>query len=408
MENKNIDTGTKNNDSEKSNFFWTVVLIVVFSSIFGGFIGFISGGAAGIFFSGEKVQNIEKKKEADVVRLSVREESEVIDVVEAATPAVVSILISRDVPKYKSFFNDPFLGGGEPETERQQIGGGSGFIVSSKGFIVTNKHVVNDESAEYTVITNDGKEYGAVVLAKHPSMDIAIMKIEGEDFPVLELGDSDSLKVGQSAIAIGNSLGEFSNSVSLGIVSGLGRNIIAGSILGGSERLNDIIQTDAAINPGNSGGPLLDLGGKVIGVNVAVARGAENVGFALPINEVKNTIEQVESTGKISIPFLGVRYVILNEDMRQETGLEFDYGALILRGERMTDFAVIPGSPADKASVVENDIILEVNGEKINENNSLGDILSEYMAGDEIKLKVWHRGEIKEVPVTLEERNSNR
>ncbi|MCD6149876.1 trypsin-like peptidase domain-containing protein [bacterium] len=349
-----------------------------------------------------------------------QEESAVIDVVEKASPAVVSIVITKDVPKFKNFFESPddldslfeFFNRGwsnrqrqeEPETEKQKIGGGSGFIVSSDGMIVTNKHVVEDTEADYTVITGDGKEYSAKVLARHPSVDVAIIKIEGDNFPILELGNSDNLKIGQTAIAIGNPLGEFSNSVSRGIVSGLKRDLVAGSGWGRTERLSNIIQTDAAINPGNSGGPLLNISGQAIGVNVAMAQGAENIGFALPINEVKKTIQQVKDNGKISIPFLGVRYIILNKSIQKENDLPFDYGALVLRGEKITDLAVIPGSPADKAGIVENDIILEINGEKITEKNQLNDLIVKYSVGDEITLKIWHKGKEKEVKVKLEER----
>jgi len=323
---------------------------------------------------------------------------------------VISIVITKDVPKFKSyfeFFNRGWGGQQEenPETEKQKVGGGSGFIVSANGMVVTNKHVVEDTDADYTVITSDGKEYSARVLARHPSLDVAIIKIDGDNFPVLEFGDSDNLKIGQTAIAIGNQLGEFSNSVSRGIVSGLKRNVVAGSGWGQTELLSNIIQTDAAINPGNSGGPLLNISGQVIGVNVAMAQGAENIGFALPINKVKKTIQQVKDNGKISIPFLGVRYIILNESIQKENDLPFAYGALVLRGEKITDLAVTPGSPADKADIVENDIILEIGGEKITEKNQLSDLIFKYGINEEITLKIWHKGDEKEVKVKLEERN---
>lgn len=345
----------------------------------------------------------------------VAEDKFIADLVEKNAPGVVSIVITKNVPKMRSFFNDPF---GDPfqffsnpfsqpeedSEKKQQIGSGSGFFVSSDGLIVTNKHVVSDERADYTVITNDGKEYPAKVLARDLNNDIAIMKIEGNDFPALTLGDSDTVRVGETALAIGNSLGEFANSVSRGIISGLKRNVSAGSGFGDTERLTNIIQTDAAINPGNSGGPLFNLSGEVIGVNVAMARGAENVGFALPINQVKRAVEQVRTGGKIIIPYIGVRYVLVNKEIQKQNNLDFDYGAIILRGQRMTDLAVIPGSPADKAGLMENDIILEINGEKINNDNSLADTISKHNVGDEITLKIWHKGETKEVKLKLEER----
>lgn len=343
------------------------------------------------------------------------EEALLIDLVEKGSKAVVSVVITKDVPKYRSlfddsgfpfFFRDPFSEDryDTGETERQTVGEGSGFFVSSDGMIVTNRHVVGEEKADYTVILNDKKEYLARVLARDPIQDIAILKIDGEGFPALEFGDSDSVRVGQTAVAIGNSLGEFSNTVSRGIVSGLRRNLVAGSGFGESERLSGIIQTDAAINPGNSGGPLLDLSGKVIGVNVAMAQGAQNIGFSIPVNSIKNALEEVKETGKISAPFLGVRYAIITPEVQKENNLPFEYGALVVRGQKMTDLAVVPGSPADKAGIVENDIILEIDGKKINKDMQLSDIIGTKRSGDIVTLKLWRKGALKDVDVTLEER----
>ncbi|MEK9151493.1 MAG: trypsin-like peptidase domain-containing protein [Patescibacteria group bacterium] len=347
----------------------------------------------------------------------IAEDEVVADLVEKNAAGVVSIVVSRDVPKMRNFFDDPFGfrgGNGSGETQRQRVGSGSGFFVSSDGLIVTNKHVVSDLQADYTVIASGGQEYQATVLARDPGNDIAVLKVEGSPrsssgeagsgFPALSLGDSDRIKVGQTVIAIGNPLGEFANSVTRGIISGLKRSVSAGSSFGDTERLTDIIQTDAAINPGNSGGPLFGLSGEVIGVNVAMASGAENIGFALPINQVKRIAQQVEETGKITIPYIGVRYVLLDETIQKANSLPYDHGALIVRGQTVTDFAVIPGSPADKAGLMENDIILEINGEKIDADHPLGNAISKYAVGDEITLKVWHKGDVKDVKVKLEER----
>lgn len=346
--------------------------------------------------------------------LVLTEENVVADLVEQNTPGVVSIVISKDVPKVRSYFNSPFglpffspFGSQEQstETEKQRIGSGSGFFVSSDGLIVTNKHVVADEQAEYTVILGDKSEHPAKVLARDPSNDIAVIKIEGENFPVLTLGDSDTIRVGETIIAIGNPLGEFENSVSRGIVSGLKRSLEASSGMGDSERLSNIIQVDAAINPGNSGGPLFSLEGVVVGVNVAMAQGAENIGFALPVNQVKRIVEQVRTTGRLSFPYLGVRSITLNDTLQKKTGLPYNYGALVVRGDTITDFAVIPGSPADKAGIVENDILLEINGEKIDEAHGLISFMGQYAVGDEVTVKVWHKGETKDIKVKLEERS---
>lgn len=338
----------------------------------------------------------------------------IVNLVERNAPGVVSIVISKDVPKARSFFQNPFFldpfntqeqeSQGSGGTQKQRVGSGSGFLVSTEGMIVTNKHVVSDMAAEYTVITNDGKEHKATVLARDPAHDIAVLKIDGSDFPALDLGDSDQVKVGQSVIAIGNPLGEFENSVTKGIISGLKREVSAGSGFGQSEQLSGILQTDAAINPGNSGGPLFNMSGEVIGVNVAMARGAENIAFALPINQVKRIVEQVKTTGKISTPYIGVRYLILNEMIAKENNLPLDHGALVIRGEKVTDFSVIPGSPADKAGIVENDILVSIDGVKIDEKHQLTNLLSEKNVNDEVTLEVWHKGETKKVKVKLEER----
>lgn len=341
------------------------------------------------------------------------EESAVADLVEKNSKGVVSIVISKDVPKVRSFFGNPFgfpffspfdTGKGSTETEKQKVGSGSGFFVSSDGLIVTNKHVVADEEAEYTVLLGNGDEYKATVLARDPSNDIAVIKIEGKDFPVLTLGDSEKIRVGETIIAIGNPLGEFENSVSRGIVSGLRRNLDAGSGLGDSEHLSEIIQIDAAINPGNSGGPLFNLAGEVIGVNVAMAQGAENIGFSLPINQVKRIVEQVRTTGKLSFPYLGVRSITLDDNLKKKSGLPFNYGALVLRGQAVTDFAVVPGSPADKAGIVENDIILEIDGKKVDTDHSLIYFMGQHSVGDEVTMRIWHKGETKDITVKLEER----
>jgi serine protease Do len=287
-------------------------------------------------------------------------------------------------------------------TEKKDIGGSSGFFVTSDGLIVTNKHVVDQKDAEYTVFTNDGKKHTAKVIARDPVLDIALIKIEGSGYPYLTLGNSETLQVGQSVIAIGNALGEFRNTVSVGVVSGLARSITAGTGFGSTETLDHVIQTDAAINPGNSGGPLLDLSGNVIGVNVAIAQGSQNVGFALPINSIKGVIESVKTTGKIVRPFLGVRYVIIDEEMKEKNDLTVDYGVLVKVGSTVSDLAVVPGSPADKAGIVENDIILEVDGVKLDKETSLASIIRGKSVGQVVNLKILHRGEEKNVAVVLE------
>ncbi len=408
---------------KSSKRYGTVLFLSFISGLFGGGLAWWAGPIISgklHFRSVSNVQSVPTWKPSSPESASPSGEP-IVELVDRSMPAVVSVVITKDVPKYRNLFDSPgfpfFFGmpfgrdGGNSDlspnsggTEKQTIGEGSGFLVSPDGIIVTNKHVVGDTDADYTDILSDKKEYSARILARDPVQDIAILKVDGNNFPFLELGDSDSTRVGQTAIAIGNSLGEFSNTVSRGIVSGLKRSLVAGSGFGSSERLSGIIQTDAAINPGNSGGPLLDLSGKVIGVNVAMAQGAQNIGFAIPAKVVKNALAEVKTTGKISAPFLGVRYAVITPDIQKENNLPFSYGALVVRGQRITDLAVVPGSPADKAGIIENDIILEIDGSKIDEDMQLGDIVGTKRVGDTVALKIWRKGETKDVRITLEER----
>lgn len=345
------------------------------------------------------------------------QEPSVIDAVKKAKPAVVSIVISKDVPIIERYYDqnlsDPFndffgFNFQMPQyrqngTQKQEIGGGSGFLVSSDGLVVTNKHVISDESADYTVFTNDGKKHDATVVARDPVNDLAILRIGGSGYPYLQFGNSDKLEAGQSVIAIGNALAQFQNTVSVGVISGLSRSITAGDGTGSSENLENVIQTDAAINPGNSGGPLLALDGTVIGVNVAIVQGSQNIGFALPSSIAKNVVESVQKTGKIVRPYLGVRYVVINEAIKETNKLSVDYGALIKPGQTADELAIIPGSPADKAGLVENDIILEADGVKISTDTSLSTIVRQKKVGDTITLKILHRGEEKTIEVQLAE-----
>ncbi len=338
--------------------------------------------------------------------------SDVIDVVDAVNPAVVSIVITKDVPTLERIIDQgsrsPFGFFSFPQyrqngTEEKEIGGGSGFMVSDDGYIVTNAHVVSDEGANYTVYLNDESKYDAEVVASDTTLDIAVLKIDATGLPYLEFGDSDTVQVGQTVIAIGNALGEFRNTVSVGVISGLSRSITAGGG-GSSEFLADVLQTDAAINPGNSGGPLLDLAGKVIGVNVATSSGGENISFSLPSNAVKAAVESIRITGHVVQAYLGIRFVMITDAMAEENDLPVMDGALIRRGDDTVELAVLPGSPADKAGLEENDIITKVDDQEIDDNHPLHIVLRQKAIGDVIVITVWHDGEEKTVSATLEER----
>ncbi len=343
----------------------------------------------------------------------------IVNAVKKTKSAVVSIIISKEVPTYEVYIdpNQPqnIFGNIFPNipfdltpqyrqngTEIKRIGGGSGFFVSSDGLIVTNKHVVEATDAIYTVFTNDGKRHEAKVVARDPVLDIALIKIEGNNFPYLSLGNSDSLLAGQTVIVIGNALGEFKNTVSVGVVSGLSRSVTAGSSFGKAELLDHVIQTDAAINPGNSGGPLLDLSGRVIGVNVAVVQGSQGVGFALPINSIKGAIESVKAVGKIIRPYLGVRYLAINSEMQEANSLSVDYGVLVKAGSGSSEPAVLPGSPAERAGIIEGDIILEVDRIKISIENSLASVIRQKKVGQTITLTILRKEVEKTIRATLE------
>lgn len=430
----------------------TFVLIFLVSFITATVVGFLAGGAAYSFRKnmegdnlvkvinqelGELLKNknatstghdtkntATKKPISEGTTTIITQEERIVNTVKKASPSVVSIIITKDLPvlkrnnsdPFQQFFEDSPFGGSfdpfnfeSPQYERegtreQQIGGGTGFVVDSSGLIVTNKHVVSQQGADYTVLTNEGKELEAKVLARHPSRDLAILKVD-KKLPALKLGDSDKLKLGQKVVAIGNALGEFRNTVSTGVVSGLKRQITARSS-GRTEKLSEVIQTDAAINQGNSGGPLLDIEGKVIGISTAMAQSAENIGFAIPINQLKASINQVQKEGKITIPFLGVRYIILNESLAKTNNISVDYGALIVKGNRPSQVAVVPGSPADKADLSHNDIILKLDGEKITRKNTLAEIITEKEVGEKVEIEYLHQGEKNTTTVTLSEQSS--
>lgn len=342
-----------------------------------------------------------------------------IDAVNKASPAVVAILVTANVKpaqRLDAFDLDPYGQLFRPRQEqeapqdaasrRQEVGGGSGFFVTSDGIVVTNKHVAQNQAfgdgVEYTVLTNDGQKIPAKLLATDPVLDLAFLKVEGSGYPTLPFGDSEKIVAGQTVIAIGNALGEFRNTVTKGVISGLNRRIVAGDDFD-SELIEEAIQTDAAINPGNSGGPLIDLQGNVVGVNTAVSERGQLLGFALPISIVKRDLANVQKSGRIVRPFMGVRYVLITEDVISKNQLKVDHGALIIRGVQQNELAIAPGSPADKAGLKENDIILEVDGVRVDEEHSLASLIGKRNAGDEVALKVSSGGTEKIVKLTLDE-----
>ncbi len=341
---------------------------------------------------------------------------QVIHAIRRALPAIVSIVGDKQLPKNKKESSQfwglledkktPFNFSSQLKRTGKKISSGSGFIVDATGIVATNGHLVSPLVDQYRIIFSTNEELPAKIIAVDAINDLVLMKVEAGNLPALELGDSSKLKLGQTAIAIGTALGEFQNSVSVGVVSGLSRLISAKSMISGRvSRLRGLIQTDAAINPGNSGGPLIDLSGKAIGVNTALVVGAENIGFAIPANHLKQDLLEIKTFGKIRRPFLGVRYLLLNKTLQKRNSLPVDYGALVISEDLPDDTAVIPGSPAEKAGLQEFDIILECQGQKITNQNPLEDILKKQGSGKEIVLKVLRGNQELSLKTTIEEKN---
>lgn len=342
------------------------------------------------FFQKNKTLPTERTGEKQTV---VYEESAIIKAIDESLPSVVTVGIKKVISSGDYYTIDPFdlfspfkkIPGQQKKIE-QNIG--SGFIISEDGLIITNKHVVSDNEAEYQVLTNDKKKYDVVKIYRDPLNDLAILKIDSnKKLKAIKMGDSNNLKLGQLVIAIGTPLGEFTNTVTMGIVSGLGRGITAGSPFEGYvEKLDNVIQTDAAINPGNSGGPLINSRGEVIGVNTAIAQEGQNIGFAIPINVVKDLIRSFnERGGSFERPFIGVRYKMIDK----QTAILNDVveGAYIIE--------VINNSPAEKAGLQPEDIIVEFDGQRVKgeDENELAKIILNKKVNQTIAIKIWRNGE---------------
>lgn len=359
------------------------------------------GQSAGLLKLPKTVNPIQLPSVTNEKRTVVNEESVVTKVIAEALPSVVTVGINQTTSTGDSFQVNPF----DPLSPFKQIPGtkkninqniGSGFIISNDGLIITNKHVVADTNATYTILTNDNKKYSVDKIYRDPVNDISILKINASSLKPLKLGDSSTLKLGQTAIAIGTPLGEFTNTVTTGIISGLGRGITAGSPYEGYvEKLDNVIQTDAAISPGNSGGPLLNSSGEVVGINTAIASGGQNIGFAIPSNVIKGLIDNFNKRGgTFERPYLGVRYKMI--DTQTAVLNDLVEGAYIVE--------VIQNSPADKSGLQPEDIIIELDGQKIKGDNdtNLAKIIDAKKIGDTIQIKIWRNKEIKTIQLKLE------
>ncbi|HPW34617.1 MAG TPA: trypsin-like peptidase domain-containing protein [Candidatus Paceibacterota bacterium] len=343
------------------------------------------------------------------------QEQKIIKIIEKTLPAIVSISAFKKVADIEK--NSPqwlyplFEGAGNKinalrkkvSGKKINLGGGSGFIADASGIVITNVHVIVQNHLEYVVSLYDGRKLPAVLIGSDDVNDVAFLKIKADtNFASIALGDSSKIKLGQSVLAVGNALGLFANTVSAGIISGLMRSIQANNeIL--KENLRGLIQTDAAINPGNSGGPLIDMNGNVIGVNAASVTQAENIGFAVPINVAKKDLEQIKKYGRITRPLLGVRYITIDERVKEVLKLPVNWGALTT-GATASQPAIIKNSPADKAGIKERDIILEIDGVKLTPQFALQDFLETAKIGQQISLKILRGKKEIQTRATLIER----
>lgn len=373
-------------------------------------IVFLGGAAAEKLWGLPILKNFTRISRGDGVAAQrvVNEESVVTDVAEKVAGSVVTVSYKQQVqPRMRQYFMDPFGIFGEaqdnlfpqqdklPESKHVDIG--SGFIVDSAGLVVTNKHVVSQgQASDYKVVLKDDTEHQVEKIWRDPVNDLAILKITGGNLIPVDLGDSDKLKVGNFVIAIGTALGEFRHTVTTGVVSGLGRGITAGDGFSGSEKLDGVIQTDAAINPGNSGGPLLNSAGQVIGVNVAVSQGANNIGFALPINVVKASLANFNTTGQFDRPLFGVQYQMISLD--QALMNKVPAGVYVVE--------VVTGSSAESAGIQKGDIITMFDGKKVIDlKNGLAEVVSTMKIGDKVEVEYYRGGKTQKVNVELKGQN---
>ena len=397
----------------------TIQTVIVIGVAFSALVGSVGGAAATLFlvghlglqsFIGGAGNDLSDQEVASKIVELIEEESATIAVVERITPAVVSIVVKKErgevyensgVLSMSPFFYSEPLDEASAE-ELVEVSSGTGFFVTTSGYILTNRHVVDEEGVTFFVVMNDGEELSAELVDVDPFQDLAILRVQGEGFPIVTLGNSDGIRIGQTVIAIGNTLSEFRNTVTKGVVSGINRTVTAGDSYG-TEVIKEAIQTDAAINPGNSGGPLINLLGEVIGINTAVSYEGDSIGFAIPINEATRVIEDVQAFGRIIRPWLGVRYVLVEPDMTTDQNIIYEVGAMIVSGSQPGEVGVFPGSPADLAGLREKDVIIAVNGVSLSEDQALAELISVYHPLDIVQLSVLREGVLMEIELTLAE-----
>ncbi len=371
-----------------------VLLIILALAFFGGWLGSVAH---------DKNTTTPTSSSRQIV---LSNEGQVISgIAKTVGQSVVSVNVTSQAAAANSFGFGFGLGGG---TQTQQDEG-TGIIISADGLIITNRHVVPAGATSVSVTLSDGTEYNDVQVvgrtSDQDSLDIAFLKIKdtkGKTLVPAPIGDSSGMQVGDPVVAIGNALGQFQNSVTSGIISGHGRSVQASDQSGNSsENLDDLFQTDAAINEGNSGGPLVNLSGQVIGINTAIASGSQNIGFAIPINDVSGLIKTVEQTGKLQRPYLGVVYVPLTSDLATQNNLSVSRGAYVPPSSLVGQTSIIAGGPADKAGLKEGDIITQIDGTTIDENTSLTSILDKDQVGQTVTLTIVRSGKTQSIKATL-------
>lgn len=378
--------------AEKSKSLGVVFLLAASLSF-----GFLGGWLGSSAKDRDAVNTTISKADQQVV---LNESQLISDIAKTVSPSVVSIDVTTQAQQTDFF--------GRSRSYEQQSAG-TGVIISESGYVITNRHVVDGASDDISVTLSDGTTLDDVELVGQTSssdtLDIAFLKIKdakGKKLTAAKLGDSSKVQVGDKVVAIGNALGQFQNTVTSGIISGYGRDLEAGSSDGSeSESLQNLFQTDTAINEGNSGGPLVNISGEVIGINTAVASGgAENIGFAIPINDVQGLVKTVLEKGKLERPYLGIRYVTLNDEYAYQYNLNVKRGAYLAPSQNGS--SVISGSPADKAGLKEKDIITKIDGTNIDEKNSLVSLVSRKAVGEKVELTIVRDGKEQKITVTLE------
>jgi S1-C subfamily serine protease len=362
--------------------------ILILSALLG-FIILVGGGVgAGIYFQKQQTTNPLSSIDATTDGNSnvTSQESTIATIAEKVGPSVVSITTKSQASTFSG--------------SSSLQGAGTGMIVSTDGYVMTNNHVI-DNARDVVVVDSNGEEYDDVtIIGRDPLNDVAFLKInaDGTEFKPVTLGNSSTLRIGQQVVAIGNALGQYSNTVTSGIVSGVGRPVTADAGNGETESLTDLIQTDASINPGNSGGPLLNAAGQVIGINTAIAEDANGIGFSIPINSTKGILAGVLETGKVSRAFLGVSYLDITSDVAREYDLTVKAGAFV---NKTGGSAVSAGSPADKAGLKDDDVITKVNDDTIGKAGGLSSIIGQYKPGDKVTITYIRDGKEQTASLTF-------